>query len=120
MPKKVAYVNFFVYILYFIAEIFGYIKNFFVILRLQSQIRKIMTTTVPTASQMIIDIQDASIIRDLRHLLARIQGVGAIKVTNNYYESQEFYADLDAAEKDIREGKGVRINNAKDLDALFL
>jgi len=79
-----------------------------------------MTTTVPTASQMTIDIQDVSIIRDLRHLLSRIQGVGAIKVTKNYYESQEFYADLNAAEKDIRQGKGVRVDNAKELDALFL
>jgi len=84
------------------------------------KMNEIMTTAIPTASQMIIDVQDVSIIRDLRHLLARVQGVGAIKVTKNYYESQEFYADLDAAEKDIREGKGVRINNAKDLDALFL
>lgn len=79
-----------------------------------------MTTTIPTTSQMVIDIHDASIIRDLKHLLARIQGVGTVKVTNNYYESQEFYADLDAAEKDIRAGKGVRINNAQELDALFL
>jgi len=79
-----------------------------------------MTTAIPTSSQMVIDIQDVSIVRDLRHLLARIQGVGAIKVTKKYFESQEFYADLDAAEKDIREGKGLRINNANELDALFL
>jgi len=86
----------------------------------QCKKKEIMTTAVPTTSQIIIDVQDVSIIRDLRRLLARIQGVGAIKVTKNYYESQEFYTDLDAAEKDIRDGKGVRINNSQDLDALFL
>lgn len=79
-----------------------------------------MTTAIPTTSQMVIDIHDTSIVRDLKHLLTRIQGVGTIKVTKNYYESQEFYADLDAAEKDIRAGKGVRITNKQELDALFV
>jgi len=103
-----------------IALFFAYVKKKQYLCAANAKLEEIMTTATPTSSQMIIDIQDASIIRDLRHLLARIQGVGAIKVTKNYYESQEFYADLDAAEKDIREGKGVRIGNAKDLEALFV
>ena len=39
--------------------------------------------------------------------------------THNYYESREFYRDLDAAEQDIAAGKGVRVSSKQDLDALF-
>ena len=77
-------------------------------------------TTLPTsATQMIVNIDDRSIVNDIRRLLTRIQGVSSVRVRNNYYESREFYQDLDAAEKDIADGKGVRVNNKQELDALF-
>lgn len=76
------------------------------------------TTSVP-AAQMVIDIQDYSVVKDLKHILARINGVGKISVKKNYYESTEFYHDIDAAESDIANGKGIRIDSKESLDALF-
>ena len=67
------------------------------------------THSVP-ATQMIINIDDRSIVNDIRRLLTRIQGVSSVQVRNNYYESREFYQDLDAAEQDIANGKGVRVS----------
>ena len=36
-----------------------------------------------------------------------------------YYDSPTFYRDIDAAERDIAAGKGVRIDSKEALDALF-
>ena len=38
----------------------------------------------------------------------------------DYYESLEFYRDLDKAENDIKQGKGVRVDSKEALDAMFL
>ena len=37
-----------------------------------------------------------------------------------YYESEQFYKDIDEAEQDIAQGKGVRVSSKQELDALFL
>lgn len=80
-----------------------------------------MVTTIPSSStQIIIGINDQSVVRDIRRLLSRVQGVSSIQVKNNYYESREFYEDLDAAEQDIANGKGKLITSKKELDALFV
>ena len=80
----------------------------------------VSTTLSQPATQMIINIDDRSIVNDIRRLLKRIQGVSSVRVRrNNYYESREFYQDLDAAEQDIANGKGVRVSNKEELDALF-
>ena len=77
------------------------------------------TTLPPSATQMIINIDDRTIVQDIRRLLAHIQGVSSIRVHNNYYESREFYNDLDTAEQDIANGKGIRVSSKQELDALF-
>ena len=80
----------------------------------------VSTTLSQPATQMIINIDDRSIVNDIRRLLKRIQGVSSVRVRrNNYYESREFYQDLDAAEQDIANGKGVRVSSKQELDALF-
>jgi hypothetical protein len=80
----------------------------------------VSTTLSQPATQMIINIDDRSIVNDIRRLLKRIQGVSSVRVRrNNYYESREFYQDLDAAEQDIANGKGVHVSNKEELDALF-
>ena len=38
----------------------------------------------------------------------------------DYYESLDFYRDLDKAENDIKQGKGVRVDSKEALDAMFL
>lgn len=42
---------------------------------------------------------------------------GALPV--DYYCSEQFYRDLDAAEQDIANGKGLRVSSKQELDALF-
>ena len=37
----------------------------------------------------------------------------------NYYESIAFYHDLEAAERDIAAGKGLRVDSKEALDAMF-
>jgi len=56
------------------------------------------TNLSQTATQMIVNIDDRSIVNDIR---------------------REFYQDLDAAEQDIAYGKGVRVSSKQELDALF-
>ena len=79
----------------------------------------IANTLPPSATQMIINIDDRALVKDIRRLLSRLQGVSSVRVRNNYYESREFYHDLDKAEQDIAAGKGVRVSSKQDLDALF-
>ena len=79
-----------------------------------------MTNTISPSTQMVIDIEDRSIVNDIRRLLTRIRGVSAVRVHNKYYESREFYQDLDAAERDIANGKGLIVSSKQELDALFV
>ena len=58
----------------------------------------VATNLSQTATQMIVNIDDRSIVNDIR---------------------REFYQDLDAAEQDIANGKGVRVSGKQELDALF-
>ena len=41
------------------------------------------------------------------------------RASKSYYESAAFYRDLDAAEQDIKAGKGVRVESKDALDAMF-
>ena len=45
--------------------------------------------------------------------------VKAKRASKNYYESQEFYRDLESAELDIKAGKGLRVDSKEALDAMF-
>ena len=37
----------------------------------------------------------------------------------DYYQSEQFYKDLDTAESDIANGKGLEVSSKQELDALF-
>ena len=37
----------------------------------------------------------------------------------DYYHSKQFYQDLQSAEQDIANGKGLRVSSKQELDALF-
>ena len=37
----------------------------------------------------------------------------------DYYQSEQFYHDLEAAEQDIANGKGLQVSSKQELDALF-
>ena len=38
----------------------------------------------------------------------------------DYYQSEQFYRDLESAEQDIANGKGLRVSSKQELDALFV
>ena len=40
-------------------------------------------------------------------------------IPSDYYQSEQFYHDLEAAEQDIANGKGLRVSSKQELDALF-
>lgn len=42
-----------------------------------------------------------------------------MKSQKDYYDSEEFYADLDKAEEDIQNGNYVSLSSKSDLDNLF-
>ena len=39
--------------------------------------------------------------------------------SKGYYQSEQFYRDLEKAEQDIANGKGLRVSSKQELDALF-
>ena len=41
------------------------------------------------------------------------------KYARNYYDSPEFYAEIDAAEKEIQDGEYKSVKTQEDLDKLF-
>ena len=70
--------------------------------------------TMPTQMprQIILTLDDSAVLRDVKNALRMIRGVVSLsvpRVKKNYYNSPEFYHDIDAAEHDILEGKGVEI-----------
>ena len=46
--------------------------------------------------------------------------VRTLRTKSDYYESLDFYRDLDKAENDIKQGRGVRVDSKEALDAMFL
>jgi len=37
----------------------------------------------------------------------------------DYYQSEQFYHDLETAEQDIANGKGLRVSSKEELDAII-
>ena len=78
---------------------------------------KTMQVTVPTT--------DAPFLRHLSGKMGwalrsvRTATVQRRKPEDTYYESPQFYDDIDAAERDIAAGKGVSVQGADELNALF-
>ena len=68
--------------------------------------------------QVTLPQSDANFLRRLSSNMGWI--VKAQRTPRGYYESPAFYRDIDAAERDIAAGKGVRIDSQEALDALFL
>ena len=52
--------------------------------------------------------------------LAKVMGWTFEEVETDYYESAQFYKDIDKAEEAIAKGEGKTINNLDELNALFL
>ena len=68
--------------------------------------------------QVTLPIADATFLRRLSGNMGR--QVRTQRAPRRYYESPAFYRDLKAAEKDIADGKGLRVDSKEALDAMFL
>jgi len=67
--------------------------------------------------QVTLPIADAPFLRRLSGNMGwKIQ---SRRVTRDYYESPAFYRDLEVAERDIKAGKGKRVDSKEALDAMF-
>ena len=67
--------------------------------------------------QVTLPIADASFLRRLSGNMG--WQVRTQRASHRYYESPAFYRDLKAAEKDIADGKGLRVDSKEALDAMF-
>ena len=67
--------------------------------------------------QVTLPTTDASFLRRLSGNMGWI--VRTQRTRRDYYESPAFYRDLQTAEQDIAEGKGLRVDSKDALDAMF-
>jgi len=65
-----------------------------------------------------LPVSDASFLRRLSGNMGWL--VRTKRTQPDYYNSPAFYRDLDKAESDIKQGKGVRVDSKEALDAMFL
>ncbi|MBR1716525.1 MAG: hypothetical protein IJ718_02760 [Paludibacteraceae bacterium] len=65
-----------------------------------------------------LPIADASFLRRLSGNMG--WEVKTLRKKRDYYSSPAFYRDLDKAEQDIEQGKGIRVDSKEALDAMFL
>ena len=79
-----------------------------------------MTTLELTYESMRADLArkilnaDADIVKKMSDYLSQLTAS-----KSDYYSSAEFYADLDSAEKAIRDGNYLSVSSKSDLDKLF-
>lgn len=58
---------------------------------------------------------------DIKRFKGLAKAMGwAYEKNKNYYESDQFYQDIDQAEAAIEKGEGQKVCNLEELDALFL
>ena len=74
------------------------------------------TTIQPKMETMAISLPRV----DLKKIKAIAKAMGWTIEKMDYYNSPQFYAEIDKAEEAIKNGEGVRVTNAQELDALFL
>ena len=73
--------------------------------------------TATRTLQITLPLADAAFLRRLSGNMG--WQVKTKRASKNYYESQEFYRDLESAEQDIKAGKGLRVDSKEALDAMF-
>ena len=77
-----------------------------------------MTRTV----QITLPLADASFLRRLSgnmgwQMTSQRASTHRRARSKDYYQSEQFYHDLEAAEQDIADGKGLRVSSKQELDA---
>ena len=69
------------------------------------------TMTLPTAGQLIVDIEDISLLQNIKKAIAMLKGVTKVTISR-----RKKLSSYELALKDIDEG---RVYEAKDVDDLF-
>ena len=74
--------------------------------------------------QITLPASDAGFLRRLSgnmgwKIASKRLSVSRRSVPIDYYKSEQFYHDIEAAEQDIANGKGLRVSSKQELDALF-
>ena len=74
--------------------------------------------------QITLPVADASFLRRLSgnmgwQITAHRATTHRRACAKDYYQSEQFYRDLEAAEQDIADGKGLSVSSKQELDALF-
>ncbi len=82
-----------------------------------------METAMRTV-QITLPVADASFLRRLSgnmgwQIVPKRATTRRRSCSKDYYESEQFYHDLETAEQDIANGKGLRVSSKQELDALF-
>ncbi len=68
-------------------------------------------STVPTQGQIIVNIDDMSMLKDIRKAISLLKGVGKITVSRR--QRMSYY------ERSLRDLEEGRVYEAKDVDDLF-
>ena len=70
------------------------------------------TMTIPKEGQIIVDIEDMSMLKDIKRAISMLKGVGKITVPRR----KKLYSSYELSLRDLDEG---RVYEAKDVDDLF-
>ncbi|MBO7137888.1 MAG: hypothetical protein J6V92_05420 [Bacteroidaceae bacterium] len=68
--------------------------------------------TMPTQGQIIVNIDDISLMKDIKKAISLLKGVGKITVPRR----RRLYSSYELSLRDLEEG---RVYEAKDVDDLF-
>ena len=68
--------------------------------------------TVPAQGQLLVNIEDMSMLKDIRKAISMVKGVGK----NTMPRRRKLYSSYERSLRDLEEG---RVYEAKDVDDLF-
>lgn len=66
-------------------------------------------TTIPTGTQILVDIEDVSMLKDIKRAIKMLKGVGKITVPRRKYSSYELSL------RDLDEGRVYKYDSLDDL-----
>ena len=69
------------------------------------------TVTLPSDGQILVDVEDISMIKDIKKAISMLKGVGKVTIPR-----RRRYSSYERSLQDLEEG---RIYEAKDVDDLF-
>ena len=71
-----------------------------------------LSSIIPTEGQLLVNIDDMSMLKDIKKAISMVKGVGKITVPRR----RKLYSSYERSLRDLKEG---RVYEAKDVDDLF-